>query len=156
AADEATPPVSGETTGGRSPSKATTDTNSPPPAATPTQPVPQYVSTPARQSGPPAPMEEQIAMTMMVPLKPPATNPAAPLAPSPPVSPAAARPAPPSAAIQQPEMLFLPGGQFQMGSREDPSEEPAHFVQVRPFWIGKYPVTVGEWRACVAAGGCKD
>jgi len=42
-----------------------------------------------------------------------------------------------------------------MGSQEDRSEEPAHFVQVRPFWIGKYPVTVGEWDACVAAGGCK-
>jgi len=58
--------------------------------------------------------------------------------------------------IQQPQMVFLAGGRFQMGSREDASEEPAHFVQVRPFWIAKYPVTVDEWRACVAAGGCKD
>jgi formylglycine-generating enzyme required for sulfatase activity len=39
-----------------------------------------------------------------------------------------------------------------MGSHEDRSEEPAHFVQIRPFWMGKYPVTVGEWHAC----GCKD
>jgi formylglycine-generating enzyme required for sulfatase activity len=53
-------------------------------------------------------------------------------------------------------MVFLPGGHFRMGSREDPSEEPAHFVQIRPFWMGKYPVTVGEWHACVAGGGCKD
>jgi formylglycine-generating enzyme required for sulfatase activity len=52
-------------------------------------------------------------------------------------------------------MVFLPGGRFQMGSHEDRSEQPAHFVQIRPFWIGKYPVTVGEWRACVAAGGCE-
>jgi formylglycine-generating enzyme required for sulfatase activity len=42
------------------------------------------------------------------------------------------------------------------GKREDRSEEPAHFVQIRPFWMGKYPVTVGEWHACVADGGCKD
>ncbi len=42
-----------------------------------------------------------------------------------------------------------------MGSHEVRSEEPSHFVQVHPFWIGEYPVTVGEWGACVAAGGCK-
>ena len=92
----------------------------------------------------------------MVPLAPPTANPAAPPAPSPPVTPAAARPAPSPPMIQQPQMVFLSSGRFQMGSRDDPSEEPAHFVQVRPFWISKYPVTVGEWRACVAAGGCKD
>ena len=153
AADQATRPVIGE------PSKESTDTRSPLP--TPprlSQPVPQYVSPPpATETTPPAPSgtpptEEQVAM-IMVPLAPPT---AAPLAPSPPVNPAAARPSPSPQMIQQPQMVFLAGGRFQMGSREDPSEEPAHFVQVRPFWIAKYPVTVDEWRACVAAGGCKD
>ena len=67
----------------------------------------------------------------------------------------AAPPAPSTTAIQQPQMVSLPGGRFQMGSHDDRSEEPVHFVQVRPFWIGKYPVTVAEWEACVAAGGCK-
>jgi len=99
--------------------------------------------------------EEKVAMTA-VPVTPPTANPAAPLAPSPPVTPAAVRPAPSPPMIQQPQMVLLPGGRFQMGSREDPSEEPAHFVQVRPFWISKYPVTISEWRACVAADGCDD
>lgn len=91
--------------------------------------------------------EKKVATTVVppgvVPLAPPAANPATPSAPSPTV-------------IQQPQMVALPGGWFQMGSHEDRSEEPVHFVQVRPFWIGKYPVTVGEWDACVAAGGCKQ
>ncbi len=29
-----------------------------------------------------------------------------------------------------------------------------HTVTVRPFWIGKYPVTFAQWDACVNDGGC--
>jgi formylglycine-generating enzyme required for sulfatase activity/class 3 adenylate cyclase len=64
--------------------------------------------------------------------------------------PPAVQPAPPKA----PEMVPLPGGGFLMGSDEDPSEKPIHPVTVAPFSIAKYPVTVGEWKACVAAGAC--
>jgi formylglycine-generating enzyme required for sulfatase activity/class 3 adenylate cyclase len=53
-------------------------------------------------------------------------------------------------------MIALPGGSFMMGSGEDPSERPAHKVTVAPFSIGKYPVTVKEWRQCVAARACAD
>ncbi len=66
------------------------------------------------------------------------------------------KPTPPASTISEPEMILIPGGQFRMGSRDDPSEEPVHMVLVHAFWIGKYPVTVAEWRSCVAAGACRD
>jgi formylglycine-generating enzyme required for sulfatase activity len=31
---------------------------------------------------------------------------------------------------------------------------PPHRVEIRPFAIGQTPVTVAEWKACVAAKGC--
>lgn len=54
-----------------------------------------------------------------------------------------------------PEMVKLPGGTFTMGSSEDWSEKPVHQASVTPFAMGRLPVTVGEWRACVAAKACK-
>jgi formylglycine-generating enzyme required for sulfatase activity/class 3 adenylate cyclase len=53
-----------------------------------------------------------------------------------------------------PELVRLPGGSFRMGSGEDPSEAPAHTVRVKPFALGRHPVTVGEWNQCVAANAC--
>ncbi|WP_414474076.1 SUMF1/EgtB/PvdO family nonheme iron enzyme [Microvirga sp. M2] len=53
-----------------------------------------------------------------------------------------------------PELVRLAGGSFRMGSNEDPSEAPAHPVTVKPFALGRYPVTVGEWNRCVAASAC--
>jgi formylglycine-generating enzyme required for sulfatase activity len=55
---------------------------------------------------------------------------------------------------REPEMVALPGGTFRMGSGADPSEQPVHPVTVKPFLLGRYPVTVREWRDCVAAHGC--
>ena len=52
-------------------------------------------------------------------------------------------------------MVAISGGEFMMGSDDDPAERPVHRVAIRPFLIGKYPVTVAEWKACVAAGGCE-
>lgn len=70
-----------------------------------------------------------------------------------PPKPSQTRPATP---ILEPEMVALPGGTFAMGSNDDASERPIHKVTVAPFSIGKYPVTVGEWRKCVAAQACPD
>jgi formylglycine-generating enzyme required for sulfatase activity/uncharacterized caspase-like protein len=55
-----------------------------------------------------------------------------------------------------PEMLVLPAGTFTMGeNRGDRSERPAHKVSIkRPFAIGKYEVTTGQWNECVKAGAC--
>jgi formylglycine-generating enzyme required for sulfatase activity len=41
-----------------------------------------------------------------------------------------------------------------MGSDDDPSEKPIHRVTIKPFAISKFPVTVREWNACVAATSC--
>ncbi|KLU36106.1 hypothetical protein AB595_15345 [Massilia sp. WF1] len=56
-----------------------------------------------------------------------------------------------------PSLLSVPGGVFTMGNNaSDPSEKPAHQVSIEaPFAIGRYEVTVQEWNACVAAGGCQ-
>jgi formylglycine-generating enzyme required for sulfatase activity len=53
---------------------------------------------------------------------------------------------------QIPRMITLPGGRFTMGeSRGDKfannTERPAHPVDVAPFALGRFPVTVAEFRA---------
>jgi formylglycine-generating enzyme required for sulfatase activity/class 3 adenylate cyclase len=53
-----------------------------------------------------------------------------------------------------PEMVLIPGGMFGMGSDDDPSEKPIHRVTIMAFAISKYPITVREWNACVAAKSC--
>jgi formylglycine-generating enzyme required for sulfatase activity len=55
-----------------------------------------------------------------------------------------------------PEMIALAPGSFTMGSKGgDASEHPAHKVTIAyPFAISRFEVTVAEWKACHAAGGC--
>jgi formylglycine-generating enzyme required for sulfatase activity len=58
---------------------------------------------------------------------------------------------------QQGGMLRLPGGRFMMGSgnpRAPVNERPARALTLEPFWIDRTEVTVGAYRACVAAGAC--
>jgi formylglycine-generating enzyme required for sulfatase activity/class 3 adenylate cyclase len=59
-----------------------------------------------------------------------------------------------AAAAREPQMATLSGGLFVMGSTEDPSEKPVHRVSVAPFAMSKYPISIAEWKACVAAGSC--
>jgi len=41
-----------------------------------------------------------------------------------------------------PDMVWIPGGEFVMGSdRHYPEEAPAHRVRVDGFWIDRFPVT---------------
>ncbi|MBN3804011.1 SUMF1/EgtB/PvdO family nonheme iron enzyme [Paraburkholderia sp. Ac-20336] len=56
-----------------------------------------------------------------------------------------------------PIMIAIPAGSFAMGSNtDDPSEKPVHHVSIgASFAIGKYPVTVEQWNACVAANACQ-
>jgi formylglycine-generating enzyme required for sulfatase activity len=54
-------------------------------------------------------------------------------------------------------MLRLPGGRFVMGSANPKAplnERPARSVTVGPFWIDRTEVSVGAYRACVAASAC--
>ena len=50
------------------------------------------------------------------------------------------------------DLVGIPGGKFMMGSSEDElergnDESPQHLVTIRPFLLGKYPVTQTQWQA---------
>jgi len=50
------------------------------------------------------------------------------------------------------EMVAIPGGTFQMGSPETEDghsgdESPQHWVTIKPFFLGKYPITQAQWQA---------
>ena len=59
-----------------------------------------------------------------------------------------------------PEMTVIPKGTLLMGASREESgrsaqEGPRHEVRLtRPFAIGRYEVTLAQWDACVADGGC--
>jgi formylglycine-generating enzyme required for sulfatase activity len=54
------------------------------------------------------------------------------------------------------EMVVVPSGEFDMGSRDAPFESPPHHVTIsRPFAIARRETTFSEWDACVADGACK-
>ncbi|UKO96519.1 SUMF1/EgtB/PvdO family nonheme iron enzyme [Nostoc sp. UHCC 0870] len=56
------------------------------------------------------------------------------------------------------DMVAIPGGKFLMGSPEDEpgqfysfnSERPQHKVSVKPFFMGKLPVTQAQWKVVAA------
>ncbi|TGO03601.1 sulfatase-modifying factor protein [Candidatus Thiomargarita nelsonii] len=45
------------------------------------------------------------------------------------------------------ERVYIPGGSFQMGSTIRDWEKPPHQVTIKPFYLGKYPVTQAQWQA---------
>jgi formylglycine-generating enzyme required for sulfatase activity len=54
-----------------------------------------------------------------------------------------------------PHMIRIAGGSFTMGlGSHEPESQPAHHVDVRGFAIGKTPITVAEWKACMTAKAC--
>lgn len=80
-----------------------------------------------------------------------AVPPAAPIAAF--VQPVAAQAAV-APAIPEPAMLTLPGGEFRMGSNDDPSERPPHVAVLAPFLLAEHAVTVREWQQCLDAKEC--
>ena len=55
------------------------------------------------------------------------------------------------------ELVEIPGGTFRMGDMSGDGgydEKPVHSVTVPAFRMGKYEVTLAQWDACVADGGC--
>jgi formylglycine-generating enzyme required for sulfatase activity len=53
-----------------------------------------------------------------------------------------------------PEMFWIPGGTFRMGSdRHYPEEAPVHRLTVDGFWLDRTPVTNAQFRAFVRATG---
>ncbi|MBN1250986.1 MAG: formylglycine-generating enzyme family protein [Bacteroidales bacterium] len=56
----------------------------------------------------------------------------------------------------KPEMVFVKGGTFKMGNLNgDSDEKPVHNVTLDDFYIGKYEVTVAEYKAYCNATGNK-
>ena len=54
---------------------------------------------------------------------------------------------------EKPEMVNVKGGVFEMGSKESFRAKPVHRVTINTFSIGKYEVTVGQYKAfCTATG----
>jgi len=63
--------------------------------------------------------------------------------------------------VDESPMIYVKGGTFTMGCTKEQgeycsdNEKPAHTVTVSDFSIGKYPVTVGQFRSFVEATGYK-
>ena len=62
----------------------------------------------------------------------------------------------------EPELVFVEGGAFQMGSNSgEEDEKPIHSVTLSSFYIGRYEVTQAQWKAVMGNnpsnfGGCDD
>ncbi|KQQ89352.1 serine/threonine protein kinase [Massilia sp. Leaf139] len=112
--------------------------------------------------------EQERARTQPAPAAPQAAAAAAPAVP-PAVPPTLLRDRFLAGEGEGPELVALRAGRFQMGSPEHERkiamacgaqknwlarETPQHWVGIeRPFAIGRYPVTVGQWRAFAEASG---
>jgi len=54
-------------------------------------------------------------------------------------------------------MLTVAAGSYQMGSENgNPDEKPVHIVRLRAYCVDATEVTVGAYRSCVGAGGCRS
>jgi formylglycine-generating enzyme required for sulfatase activity len=51
--------------------------------------------------------------------------------------------------------VAIPGGTFEMGSKEEENEQPIHRVTVAPFWMGKFPVTQEQYEAVMGTNPSK-
>ena len=114
-----------------------------PPAPAVKQAAPSPTMAPAQQESAPQPQPG------------PAGKQQSPLPHS--ASPGVLAPTPPAqstSSVREPAMSPLRGGSFAMGSNEEGSEKPVHQVTVKPFAIGKFPVSVREWNECAAAKAC--
>jgi len=76
---------------------------------------------------------------------------------------AAPTPAPPAPLVKEPitgmELLFVPGGCFQMGDvfgDGDQEETPVHEVCVEGLYMGKHEVTQGQWKQVMGSNPSRD
>ncbi len=53
------------------------------------------------------------------------------------------------------EFVYVPEGCFMMGSNEYEDEGPIHEVSIDAFWMGKYPVTQGQWQKLMGSNPAK-
>lgn len=68
----------------------------------------------------------------------------------------------PAGRVLDTDRVFVPGGEFVLGvdGTDEPfsldNERPAHVVDVPGFWIGRVPVSNGQWARFIEAGGYDD
>jgi len=59
----------------------------------------------------------------------------------------------PTTISEKPALVLVKGGRFTMGGNQERDEKPFHSVTLSSFRIGKYEVTVGQYKAfCTATG----
>jgi formylglycine-generating enzyme required for sulfatase activity len=58
-----------------------------------------------------------------------------------------------SLAVNEPEMVLIKGGCFQMGSKAEKNEQPIHKVCVTDFYMGKHEVTFAQYDEYARATG---
>jgi formylglycine-generating enzyme len=46
----------------------------------------------------------------------------------------------------EPDLIFVEGGTFKMGSNDYDDEKPIHDVRLDSFYMGKYPITQAQWK----------
>ncbi len=51
-------------------------------------------------------------------------------------------------------LLYVPEGEFTMGSDTYDDEKPVHTVYLNAYWIDQTEVTNGQYALCVSTGGC--
>ena len=54
------------------------------------------------------------------------------------------------------EMISIPAGEFPLGSNEidaQDNERPQQIINLETYWLDRYPVTCGQYREFMAAGG---
>lgn len=52
------------------------------------------------------------------------------------------------------EMVYIPAGEFLMGTSRYRNEKPEHVVYLDAYWIDRYEVTNAQYRQCIEAGEC--
>ena len=56
-----------------------------------------------------------------------------------------------------PEMVVIPAGKIDLGSKQYPSEMPVTPITIpNPFAMGKFEITFDQWAACVKGNGCQS
>ncbi|MGE0370669.1 MAG: SUMF1/EgtB/PvdO family nonheme iron enzyme [Gammaproteobacteria bacterium] len=125
-----------------------------PPAPAPVPPAASAAPVPAR------PVEKPAEAPTVVALAPPVSN-GRVLPPSPPPAQAPMADSADSRRFRDcptcPWMVRIPAGAFTMGhGAREPEATPPHRVEIEAFAMSETPVTVGDWRRCLAGNGCKS
>jgi formylglycine-generating enzyme required for sulfatase activity len=119
----------------------------PAPEPQPAPPSARQAATAAPPASPPSAAGDRIATLQPVPSPRAASRPEAP--------PAASAERAFQDCPQCPWMVRLRAGTLMMGQGStDSAAHPVRRVTLRAFALGQYPVTVAEWKACAAQGGC--